>query len=126
MRYPPLNREEREFAEAHLELVIRFLQINRLEADDWFDVVIFRYLRSVSRWFTEFELHYYSFSTIAFQAMRSAVGTERRKQGRRIQTISLDALIPGADGLTLGDMITTDNLNYIPYLEVTGCKSHTT
>ena len=117
-----MNRQEREFAAQHHELVFRFLAINHLSAADWYDVVIFRYLRSVCRWFAELELHYYSFSTIAFQAMRSAVGTERQKQRRRIQAVSLDEIIPGTDDLTWGDMITTDNLNYIPYLEVAECK----
>lgn len=125
MNCPSLNRQEREFAEQHHELVFRFLAMNHLPASDWYDVVILRYLRSVSRWFAELELHYYSFSTIAFQAMRSAVGTERQKQSRRIQTISLEAIIPDTDGLTWADMITTDNLNYIPYVEVTECRFHT-
>jgi len=50
--------------------------------------------------------------------MRSAVDNERRKQSRRIQTISLDEVIPGTEGLTWADMVTEDNLDYTPYLEV--------
>ena len=123
--YPSMDRQEREFAVQHHELVFRFLAMNHLPAFDWYDVVIFRYMRSVSRWFAELELHYYSFSTIAFQAMRSAVETERQKQRRRIQFISLDDIISGTDDLTWGDMITTDNLDYIPYVEVTECRFHT-
>ena len=30
-------------------------------------------------------------------------------------TVSLDDPIPGTDGLTYGDIITEDNLNYTPY-----------
>ena len=40
------------------------------------------------------------------------VCSERRKQTRTIQTVSLDAEIPGTDGLTYGDIITTDNIRY--------------
>lgn len=47
--------------------------------------------------------------------MSSAVSNERRKQGRRIRAVSLDAPVPGADGITLGDTVTADNLYYIPY-----------
>ena len=50
--------------------------------------------------------------------MRSAVSNERERQSRRIETISLDAPIPGTDGLTLGDIITTDHQIYrrgVPY-----------
>lgn len=118
MNYPPLNRSEQEFAIEHHDLVIRFLAINHLPAVDWYDVVIFRYLGSVYRWFNRLDLHYYSFSTIAFNAMRSAVGHEREKQGRRIQTISLDDIIPGTDGMTYGELVTRDNLDYINYKEV--------
>lgn len=50
--------------------------------------------------------------------MRSAVGHERQKQKRRIQTVSLDEPIPGTDGLTYADIVTEENLNYIPYKEV--------
>ena len=48
-------------------------------------------------------------------ARSSAVSNERRKQRRRIQAVSLDAPLPGTDGLTLGDTATPDNLCYIPY-----------
>ena len=48
--------------------------------------------------------------------MSSAIDNERRKQKRRIQTISLDEVIPGTEDLTWADMVTEDNLAYIPYL----------
>lgn len=89
--------------------------MNRLPAADWYDVVVFRYLGSVYRWFNEIELHYYSFTTVAFNAMRSAVGNERAKEARRIKAISLDDAIPGSDGMTWADTITIENLDYINY-----------
>ena len=110
-----MNREERAFAAEHHALVIRFLKVNRLPAADWYDVVVFRYLGSVYRWFTEIELHYYSFTTVAFNAMRSAVGNERAKEVRRIKAISLDDAIPGSDGMTWADTITAANLDFINY-----------
>ena len=116
-KFPPLNQEEREFAVAHHDLVYRFLHTYRLPVDEWYDVVIFRYLSSVYRWFNELELHYYSFSTVAFGAMRSAVYGERRKQKKRIKTISLDAVISGCDGVTYIETITRENLNYFDYWE---------
>lgn len=112
---PPMTKEEQDFAVENHDLVIRFLAMNRLPADEWYDVVIFRYLRSVVRWHEELELHYYSFSTLAFSAMRSTVGGERAKQARRIQTISIDDVIPGTDGVTYADTVTYENLNYIQY-----------
>ncbi len=114
----PLSPIEREVAERNAYMISRFLAANRLPADDWWDVVVFRYLLTVKNWFTRPELYKYEFSTLAWQGMRSAVDNERRKQSRRIQTISLDEVIPGTEGLTWADMVTEDNLDYTPYLEV--------
>lgn len=113
-----MNERERAFAAEHHSLVIRFLALNHLSINEWYDVVIFRYLGSVYRWFNELELHYFSFSTIAFSAMRSAIGNERKKQARRIHAICLDDVIPGTNGMTYGDTITYENLDYIHYEEV--------
>ena len=84
-------------------------------SDDWYDVVVFRYLLTVQNWMERPELHRYAFSTIAWRAMSSAVSNERRKRQRRIQTVSLDAPVPDTDGVTIGDTITADNLCYVPY-----------
>lgn len=110
MTQEPLTVEEQDFAVQNHYLVMEYLKIRKLPADDWYDVVIFRYLRSVIRWHQELELHYYSFKTIAFKAMQSAVGNECKKQSRRINTISLEEPIPGTDGMTYGDTITYENL----------------
>lgn len=106
----PLTEEERAFAVSHHYLIREYLRMRRLPYDDWYDVVVFRYLWAVQQWHRRLELHYYSFRTIAYQNMRSAVGNEYLKQGRRIQAVSLDAEIPGTDGLTYGETITYDNL----------------
>ena len=55
------------------------------------------------------ELHEYSFSTIAKQAMRSYIGNELKKADRRIKTISLDAIVGDLEGITLMDMVTYDS-----------------
>ena len=114
----PLSPIEREVAEQNAYMISRFLAANRLPADDWWDVVVFRYLLTVKNWFSRPELYKYEFSTLAWQGMSSAVYNERRKQSRRIQTISLDETIPGTDGLTYADTVTAANLDYIPYTEV--------
>jgi len=113
----PLTPIEKEVAIQNLWVVESFLRQERLPFDDWFDVVIFRYLRTVVLWFERPDLYKYEFSTIAWRNMRSAVWNERQKQSRQIQTISLDELIPGTDGFTYADTITRENLNYIPYTE---------
>lgn len=110
----PLSEEARELARQNVQTVTRFLGHHRL-SDDWYDVVIFRYLLTVQNWLERPELHRYAFSTIAWRAMSSAVSNERRKRQRRIRTVSLDAPLPEMGGITLGDTLTADNLRYVPY-----------
>ena len=122
----PLTEAEQVVAEQHLNLVFHFLQVQRLPTDEWFDVVILRYRLAVKNWFRRPDLHQYAFSTIAWRNMRSAVSNEREKQSRRIKTVSLDAPIPGTDGLTLGDVVTTDHQVYNAYRrEVCRCEPYT-
>ena len=116
MRKDPLNTpltvEEQQFATDNHYLVYKYLRLRKLPPDDWYDVVIFRYLRSVKRWFAYPELHEHNFEIVAFYAMRSAVGHEMDKQKRRIQTVSLDDPIPGTEGLTYADMVNYNNARY--------------
>lgn len=116
----PLTLEEQQFAIENHYLISKYLNIRKLPFDDWYDIVIFRYLRSVKRWFSIPELHKHSFEIVAFYAMRSAIGGELAKQKRRISTISLDEVIPGTDGATYADTVTYENLDYIQYGESEG------
>ena len=111
----PLTEEEQSFAAENHHLIRKYLNIRKLPFDEWYDVVIFRYLLSVKRWFAIPELHKHNFEIIAFYAMRSAIGHELEKQKRRINPISLDEVIPGTDGMTFSDTVTYDNLNFVNY-----------
>ena len=115
-----LTPEERAVAQQNYWMVDNFLKSQRLPHDEWWDVVIFRYLLTVERWFRQPELYKYGFYTVAWSAMRSAVGNEQKKGKRRIKTVSLDEPIPGTDGLLYGGIITGENLNYIPYITEVG------
>lgn len=116
LKLRPLEPHERDMAEEHHGLVLKFLAVNRLPMEDYYDVVIFRYLLAVEKWFCRPELYRYGFASIAWAAMSSALSHEREKQRRRPQTVSLEEPIPGCDGLTWGDTITQRNLPYTPYL----------
>lgn len=116
-QYAPLTSEEQRFAESNHYLVEQFLRWNQLKPDDWYDVVIFRYLLSVKKWIQRPDLHRWKFSTIVKNDLRSAVGHERERRSREIQTISLEEIVPGTEGVTYMDMITADNLDYINYGE---------
>lgn len=112
-QYTPLTEEEQRFAAENHHIIGQYLNKRRLPAEEWYDVVVFRYLLSVKKWFAQPELRKYKFRTVAQLAMRSAIGNELEKQSRRLQTESLDAELPGSEGFTLHETVTADNLNYI-------------
>lgn len=112
----PLSPQEQAVAVQNHQLVFSFLRAHRLPPDEYYDVVIFRYLLTVENWFRRPELYHYEFSTIAWRAMSSALHHERKKERRRIKTVSLDDIIPGSEDLTWGDIVTEANMNFTPYL----------
>lgn len=76
----PLTMEQRLFAAEHHDLVYKYLHKRQLSIDEFYDVVIFAYLRSVRRYLTEPALENYSFTTIAWKAMNNAVYNYYRSQ----------------------------------------------
>ena len=67
----PLTPEQGTFAAENHGLVLKFLYENHLPEDEYYDVVVFGYLRAVKRYFTEKDLRKYNFSTIAWSCMRA-------------------------------------------------------
>ena len=53
----PLSPAEQTLAEQNFYMVNRFLSAQRLSSDEWFDVVIFRYLLTVKNWFRRPEMY---------------------------------------------------------------------
>ena len=76
----PLTPEQRLFAAEHHDLVYKFLRKKRLSIDEFYDVVIFAYLRSVRCYLTESRLRQYSFTTISWKLMNGAVSNYYRSQ----------------------------------------------
>lgn len=107
----PLTPEEQQFAADNHDCLKWAIRKQRLDRE-LTDIAAIGYIHAVKKWFARPDLHKWSFRTIVNQTIRSYVCSERRKQTRTIQTVSLDAEIPGTDGLTYGDIITTDNIRY--------------
>lgn len=70
----PLTPKEAQFATDNINIVWWYLDKQGLNRSEWFDVVIFRYLLAVKRWFALPDLQKVKFVTVACQAMRSAMG----------------------------------------------------
>lgn len=85
----PLTPKEAQFVTDNINIVWWYLDQQGLDRAEWFDVVIFRYLISVKRWFALPDLQKVKFVTVACNAMRSAIGNARRKSAKEPQTVSL-------------------------------------
>ena len=101
----PLTPEEAQFATDNINIVWWYLDKQGLDRAEWFDVVIFRYLLSVKRWFALPDLQKVKFVTVACQAMRSAIGHEREKRAKEPRTVSLYDPIPGTEDFRYIDAI---------------------
>ena len=108
----PLTPEEQQFAADNHGCLQWAIRNQRLDSE-LTDIAALGYIHAVKKWFARPDLHQWSFRTIVNQTVRSHVGAERRKQKSRIEVISLDAEVPGTDGLTYGDTVTYDNLSYL-------------
>lgn len=78
-----MTGRERQYAEKHHALVYRFLYNKGLDINEYYDVVIFRYLGAVQRYLSKPMLRKYSFTTIAYSAMNSAVYHYRKAEKHR-------------------------------------------
>ena len=88
----PLTTEQSIFATEHHNLVYRFLNKHRLSEDEYYDVVIFGYLKAVKDYLTRPELQIYTFTTIAWKAMSKSLYNHERalcRQKRAAEVISI-------------------------------------
>lgn len=106
------ERQEQFLAKYHY-LVEDFLKYRGLPMDEFYDVVIFRFLRAVKQYDEREDLKQYKFSTIANNAMSWALasyfGEEKDKKGN-VQILSLDYQFKDS-GLTLGDIIADERVD---------------
>ena len=103
----PLTKEQQEFAAEHHGLVYKFLNDNHLPEDEFYDVVIFHYLKAVRDYCDSTSAQEYSFSTIAIRQMRFRLydyfrSQERRKRNAEILSIHI-GLYP--DGVPLEELL---------------------
>ena len=65
-----LSAEEKSFAESNLGLVYSFMKSNGLDAEEFYDVVIFGFLKAVRQYHDRADLRQYTFATIAYKYMQ--------------------------------------------------------
>lgn len=81
--------------------------------DEFYDVVIFRFMRAVKQYDERDDLKKYKFSTIANNAMRWALAShfgEEKSKNEGVQILSLDYQFEDSS-LTLGDIIADERVD---------------
>lgn len=107
-----MTREQQDFAATNHNLVYDFLNKKHLGENEYYDIVIFGYLRAVQKYIQRPELHRYKFSTIAWSAMETDVKNYHNYKNRPMRKAvcySLEQVIPNTDDLLLGSVIPTHN-----------------
>lgn len=102
-----LTKDEKEFAAENHHIVENFLKYRHLNRDEYYEVVIFGYLRAVKKYFMRSELWLYNFSTIALYSMKSDLYNHYRKQRRKKRTadvVSLDSMAYEDGNLTVAEI----------------------
>lgn len=97
----PMTDEQRQLAEENHDLVRAFLKENSLSESQYYDVVIFGYLRAVQEYCEKPALQRYSFGTVAWRKMACELKDYRRylaSQKHAYITVSLqDSVSEGSD-----------------------------
>ena len=111
----PFTKEEQQFAEENHDLVYAFLNEKKLSEDEYYDVVVFGYLRAVQE-FCEISKHRkYRFSTFAWKRMQEVMNDHYKylyRAKRNAVVISLDEPIGEDTALRLEDVISYDDCLY--------------
>lgn len=79
----PLTPEQGVFAAENHDLVIKFLKTRQLPIDEFYDIVIFGYLKAVRDYFNRPDLRKYAFSTICWKAMMQSVSNHNKETLRK-------------------------------------------
>ena len=73
------------FAEKNHKLVYAFLQEQRYDPGEYYDLAVMGYLRAVERYCSHAYLRRFSFSTVAYRAMQQSIVSRKRGESRRRQ-----------------------------------------
>lgn len=101
----PLTPTERQYAEENYHLIMDFMKKSKLDAEEFFDVVIFDFLLSVEKYLNDTELQAKcNFEAVSYMYMKRAVYSHFRKQKAQKRSteagadISLDSLDMNVEG----------------------------
>ena len=116
----PLTPIERQYAEENYHLIMDFMKKSKLDAEEFFDIVIFDFLLAVEKYLNDTELQAKcNFEAVSYMYMKRAVFSHFRKQktqkrsteaGSDISYESIDEAVSGHS--------TTENILSLEYREM--------
>ena len=103
----PLTKEQQDCAAEHHGLVYKFLNDNHLPENEFYDVVIFPYLKAVQDYCNSASAQKYSFSTIAIRQMKFRLYDYFRTQAHRKRNAEVISIHLGLypDGVPLAEVL---------------------
>lgn len=107
MKVSILSERQKLFAEEHHNVIEDFLRLQKLPVDEFYDVVVFRFLNAVKQYDECDDLKQYEFAVVANRQMSLAVDNHFEKERIRkkgYQILSLDYVLPNSN-LTYGDIV---------------------
>ena len=114
----PLTEEERKFSEENYNLIMDFMKKSKLNAEEYFDTVVFDFLLSVEKYLNDPQLQAKcSFEAVSYMYMKRAVFVHFRKQKAQKRSteagsdISLDSM--DMNIFNHSTMETDSNLEYM-------------
>lgn len=110
MKMYQLTESQRKFAEEQHSILEKFLQRKRLPFDEYYDVVVFRFLSAVQEFVELEDLSDEDFENLAVRHMQKALDNHFKKQKREQKCWSLDYQIPKSR-MTFGDTIVSGHLD---------------
>lgn len=119
-RLRPLTPTEKQYVEENYHLIMDFMRKSKLDAEEFFDVVIFDFLLSVEKYLNDTELQAKcNFEAVSYMYMKNAVHRHFRKQKTQKRStgagadISLDSL-----DMNVESHSTMENTSFLEYREM--------
>lgn len=108
----PLNDEEQRFAAKNHGLVFSFRWEKGLPVNEYYDIVVFGFLKAVQVYCSRKKKSRYQFSTIAWKWMESELSRHQKYLScpkRSASVVSFDDVIDNMHGLCWGDVISVSD-----------------
>lgn len=108
-----LTEEQRRFAEEKHDVVVKFLNDRELLSDEYYDVVVFGYLKAVKLYDEQNDLKANAFEEVAISYMNKAINnhfSKLKREAQNVTVLSLDYPV-GRTGLTFGEVMPDKNVD---------------